>query len=98
MKRTLAAVALLAALGVLLKLALKPLPPRAHEPAARYTSAPTVEPDPEAELRARYTAPADRVLVERSLQKYRQTAVAIERTDGLRGLALLDRLDLEAIF
>ncbi len=32
------------------------------------------------------------------LRTYRQNALAIERTDGLRGLALLDRLGLEAIF
>ena len=49
-------------------------------------------------MRARYPGAKDRELVERTLEKYRQTAVAIERTDGLRGLELLDRLDLEAIF
>ena len=54
--------------------------------------------DPEAELRAQYTEPRDRALVERTLAKYRHNALAIERTDGLRGLALLDRLDLEAIY
>src|SRR5262249_36052446 len=53
---------------------------------------------PEAALRARYTDPRDRDLVERTLARYRQTAVAVERTDGIRGLALLDRLDLEAVF
>lgn len=96
MKRTFAAVALLAALGVLFKLAFKTAPPRAGDhPVQRYEPA---APDPEAELRARYDEPKDRELVERTLGKYRQTAVAIERTDGLRGLALLDRLDLEAIF
>jgi hypothetical protein len=54
------------------------------------------EPDLEAQLLARY--PKDRELVARSLDRYRQTALTIERTDGLRGLVLLDRLDLEAIY
>ena len=30
--------------------------------------------------------------------RFRQNAVAIDRTDGLRGLRLLDRLDLEAVY
>ena len=98
MKRTFAAVVLLAALGVLLKLAFKPAPPRLPERPSPSDVARAVEPDPEAELRARYSDPKDRALVDRTLDKYRQTAVAIESTDGLRGLALLDRLDLEAIF
>ena len=102
MKRTFAAVALLAALGVLCKLALK------GGGAAGGPDAPAAalggagdrpgEPDPADALLARYPNPADRALVERTLKTYRQTAVAVERTDGLRGLALLDKLDLEAIF
>lgn len=98
MKRTFAAVVLLAALGVLLKLALKPTASRPEKSRAPDVFAQRVAPDPEAELRARHTAPADRALVERTLERYRQNAVAIERTDGLRGLTLLDRLDLEAVF
>ena len=31
-------------------------------------------------------------------ERFGRNAQAIERTDGLRGLVLLDRLDLEAIF
>ncbi len=96
MKRTFAVVILLAALGVLCKLAFKGAPPRV-ETRSNDPDTPAAL-DPEAQLRARYQAPQDRALVERSLEKYRQTAVAIERTDGLRGLELLDRLDLEAIF
>ena len=30
--------------------------------------------------------------------RFRQNAVSIAKTDGLRGLRLLDRLDLEAVF
>src|SRR4051794_14798710 len=96
MKRTFAVVVLLAALGVLCKLAVKPEVPR---PGADATSAGAfvapAEPDPDAALLAKY--PHDRDLVARTLRRYRQTARTIERTDGLRGLVLLDRLDLEAI-
>jgi hypothetical protein len=100
MKRTFAAVALLAALGLFCKLAFRPPLPRRIEPppVPAPVAAAAAAPGPEEALRARYTAPRDRALVERTLARYRRNAVAIERTDGLRGLALLDRLDLEAIF
>lgn len=97
MKRTFAAVALLAALGVLFKLAMKDGGSRAGvDPVDAAVAAPAVA--PEADLLARYTDPADREVVERTLRTYRQNALAIERTDGLRGLKLLDKLDLEAIY
>ena len=101
MKRTFAVVALLAALGVLSKLILKE--PLARGGGARPISGPVArpaEPDREAELLARYAGASadDRALVARVLDHFHQNAVAIERTDGLRGLALLDRLDLEALF
>ncbi len=106
MKRTFAAVMLLAALGVLFKLALKDGGAIANPDAdtgstfavSRGASPAAPVPDPEAAIRARYTDPRDRQLVERALRTYRQTALAIERTDGLRGLKLLDKLDLEAVF
>src|SRR5260370_24982550 len=100
MKKTFAVVALLAALGVFLKLAVRetapPIEGAASSPSAASQSPPG--PDIEAQLLARYPAPKDHALVERTLGRYRQMAVTIERTDGLRGLALLDRLDLEAIY
>ncbi|MFM7591106.1 MAG: hypothetical protein ACKO85_04860, partial [Isosphaeraceae bacterium] len=37
-------------------------------------------------------------LIRRVLEKYAQTAVNLEKTDGLRGLKLLDTLDLEAVY
>src|SRR4051812_41518376 len=98
MKRTFAVVALLAALDVLMKLAVK----EGRGPVeGRLTPGPVStqaqgEPDPAPALLAKY--PRDRDLVARTLHRYRQTALAVERTDGLRGLALLDRLDLEAIY
>ena len=36
--------------------------------------------------------------MERTLERYRATAVAVAQTDGPRGLALLDALDLEAVY
>ena len=97
MKQTFAAVVLLAALGVLCKLAWK-APARPEVAADREITSAQAPTDPSAELLSRYPAPRDRALVERTLKKYARTAVAIEATDGLRGLSLLDRLDLEAIY
>ena len=97
MKRTFAAVVLLAALGVLLKLALKEGGPAVVDQGVRVegpSAAPAV--DPEAELLARYPGEGD--LVRRVFGEYRQNALAIDRTDGLRGLKLLDALGLEAVY
>ena len=98
MKRTFAAVVLLAALGVLLKLALKEGPPdaagKANPVEASGTKAPTV--DPEVVLLARY--PTEKDLVRRTYDEFRQNALAIERSDGLRGLKLLDALGVEAVY
>ena len=93
MKRTFAAVALLAALGVLFKLALKDVRMPAPD-VSTSNKAPAI--DPGAALQTRY--PDDRALIDRVLEKYRGNAIAIERTDGLRGLKLLDALDLEALY
>lgn len=96
MKRTFAAVILLAALGTLCKLALKPDPSPPPDPGVTATATATGEVNSEAGLLARY--PADAELVRRVYQAYRQNALAIERSDGLRGLALLDALGIEAIY
>lgn len=95
MKRTLAAVVLLSALGLFFKLALKG---PAGDPSASDRAAEAVSPKPDEEeaLRARY--PDHGELVERVLDRYHHTALEIERTDGLRGLSLLDAMDLEAVF
>jgi hypothetical protein len=80
---------------------MKELPERPGDrpgPSLALTTASSTAADPEAELLARYPRPADHELAERVLRRYRQTALAIERSEGLRGLTLLDRLDLEAIF
>ena len=96
MKRTFAAVVLLAALGILLKLALKEGPAGIGplEPVATASRTPAV--DPEVMLLDRY--PADRDLVRRVYGEFRQNALSIERTDGLRGLKLLDALGVEAVY
>jgi hypothetical protein len=95
MKRTFAAVVLLAALGVMLKLVLKEggMVATADRPVEVAELAAV---DPEFELIARY--PADRDLVHRVFGEFRRNALAIERTDGLRGLKLLDALGLEAVY
>jgi hypothetical protein len=98
MKRTFAAVVLLAALGVLFKLALKDVGPAPGPGTADTPATPAAAPDPLATLLARHDNPRDRPLIERTYEKFRQTALAVERTDGLRGLTLLDKLDIEAVF
>lgn len=102
MKRTFAVVLLLAALGVMAKLAFKPASPpdRAEDRAAAPPSPAVAVGSEEDALVARYAdaAPDVRELVARTVGRYRRNAVAVERSDGLRGLKLLDRLDLEALF
>ena len=53
-----------------------------------------------AALRAKYQSASaqDRDLVARVANRFGRNAELIDRTDGLRGLVLLDRLDIEAIF
>ncbi|WP_165226866.1 hypothetical protein [Aquisphaera insulae] len=105
MKRTFALVVLLAALGVLSKLALKPRPiaPVDAMPgpeSAQGQSPSSTVPDVQATLLTRHRGGSaeDRRLVARVADRFRQTAVAIDQSDGLRGLRLLDRLDLEAVY
>jgi hypothetical protein len=106
MKRIFALVALLAALGVLSKLALKPSAPAPVPGTDRSSAIESNQPaekvglQAQEEIRRRYAGnpEPERALVERVLERYSHTAVAIEQTDGLRGLRLLDRLDLEAVY
>jgi hypothetical protein len=108
MKRMLALAVLVAALAVLVKLTIKPVGP-GERPSASSTYSANIPaasaefgtpPDLKTELAAKYlTERADvRELVARVTAKFGRNAQAIDRTDGLRGLVLLDRLDLEAIF
>ena len=98
MKRTFAVVVLLAALGIFCKLALKEGGARPDADLAGPPGATTPEAavDPEVALVARH--PAEAELVRRVYRAYRQNALAIERTDGIRGLTLLDALGVEAVF
>jgi hypothetical protein len=108
MKRIFAAVALMAALGILSKLAFKPqrdVTDRASTSTSVSTADRSRSPgetviDPESALLGRYPRESaeDRAMIARVADKFRQTALAIDRTDGLRGLRLLDRLDLEAVY
>ena len=110
MKRTLAIAVLLAALTVLFKLAFKPAG-MADAPtgkglassAAAHTGGDgpgSSETDPKAQLLAKYSSAKaqDRDLIARVAERFGRNAQSIEQTDGLRGLVLLDRLDIEAIF
>jgi hypothetical protein len=103
MKRILAITALLAALGVLTKLVFKqgePSDVAGRAPAEGVRNARSAEADPKTELLKKYESepPEARELVARVADRFGRNAQVIERTDGLRGLVLLDRLDLEAIF
>ena len=99
MKRTFAVVTLLAALGVLVKLAFKggPSQPPVTSGAVVVPSSRAIQGgDERGALLVRH--PDDRDLVTRTLDAFGHNAIAIERTDGLRGLVLLDRLGMEAIY
>ncbi len=105
MKRILAITALLAALGVLTKLAFKRVEPSDRDASGPVSAEGSVNAgsaggDPKTELLRKYQSepPGVRELVARVAERFARNAQAIERTDGLRGLVLLDRLDLEAIF
>ena len=108
MKRTFAVVGLLACLGVVLKLASKPMvpsgPPRPIATVGPVASgsgpAGPADAGGSSTLLSKYrrAEPRVRELVERVADRFGRNAEAIERTDGVRGLILLDRLDLEALF
>ena len=104
MKRLLAITVFLAALTVLFKLANKPYSTAdrvsAVAVAAGSGNPALAEPDVAVALRAKYQSSGqhDRDLVARVAARFGRNAQAIERTDGLRGLVLLDRLDIEALF
>jgi hypothetical protein len=108
MKRTFALVILLAALGVLIKLAAKPIGPASSTsepigpPHAVGTGAGSPDPGPGLDapaLLARYKTASPRVreMVARLSERFGRNAEAIDRTDGERGLVLLDKLDMEAL-
>jgi hypothetical protein len=105
MKRTLAAILLLTALAVFVKLAIKPM----HHgeggadgaaDAQSLSHLAAVPADPVARLTSKYRSDSTptRDLVMRVAQRFGHNALEIDRTDGLRGLTLLDRMDIEAIF
>lgn len=96
-----ATVALLAALGVLLKLGFQPTALERSSTSNTSAGERQVEPEPtQVNLLEKYRSrpESERAVVARVWDKFRQMAVLIDRTDGFRGLELLDRLDLEAIY
>jgi hypothetical protein len=108
MKRSAAVLAFLVSIGVLLKLVLKPSRPGEYPGSSPTVSASSASDGGSIEsassatrdLSAKYLSESARVrdLVARVAERYGRNAQEIDRTDGLRGLALLDRMDLEAIF
>ena len=107
MKRAFAITALLAALLVLVKLTHKSVDPVSSPSSAQITHSritsdranAAAQSDSRTRLIAKYRSDsiAVRDLVARVTERFGRNALDIERTDGLRGLVLLDRLDLEAI-
>src|SRR5579885_605595 len=111
MKRTFAVVTLLAALGVLIKLAAKPPGPGPDRGAVGPLVSPTAAVEPAAKssgdgagaesrgllTRYRTASPRVREMVARLSERFGRNAEAIDRTDGERGLVLLDKLDMEAL-
>ncbi|GIW86145.1 MAG: hypothetical protein KatS3mg108_0469 [Isosphaeraceae bacterium] len=100
MKRIAAAVVLLLAVTALVKLA-RWTDRATSEPARRSPSAAAEDTARASALefaavKARYPEQAE--LVARVLDRYQHTALKVERLEGLRGLRLLDRLDLDAVF
>jgi hypothetical protein len=102
MKRIIAIAALLGSLGVLLKLGTKrpDLPVRSSEsdPSSGAAAETADAERSRTEQRIREAYPDHPELVERVLERFGRNAITIEQTDGLRGLQLLDRLDLEAVY
>ncbi len=102
MKRTFALVMLLASLGALIKLAA-----RSGDPTDQVLARPVTTvlagkssiaegPRPLVD-RYRNASPRVREMVARLVERFGRNAEAIDRTDGERGLVLLDRLDMEAL-
>jgi hypothetical protein len=108
MKRTFAVVILLASLGVLIKLASKPngadglsgSSPVVVAVASNRAEHADVEAVAKNDMLARYHSapPHVREVVSRLAERFGRNAEAIERTDGVRGLLLLEKLDMEALF
>jgi len=99
MRQLLAAIVLGGCLVCLAKLGGKglptPLPKPAHEPRTHPGNSRDSNSIGQT-LQAKY--PNQRALLDRVLPKYRRTAIEVEAAHGVRGLKLLDSLDLEAVF
>ncbi len=108
MKRTFAVVILLASLGALIKLATRPIAPdrvaggSIETPDVGPSAGSSATPDgaDSGAMLARYRTASPRVreMVARLAERFGRNAEAIDRTDGERGLVLLDKLDMEALF
>jgi len=97
MRQALALVCLIGGISVFIKLATKQSKPNLSVPTATADATDSFQARKQQVL-TKYKDSQDAALVARVLDKYAQTAVNLERTDGLRGLKLLDTLDLEAVY
>ncbi len=99
LRRGLAALLLIAMLGLTLKLAGKGVGPPAFEAADAASTFPAPALSNEAARSAFLTKySGEEVLLARVFDRYRHTAFRVDEQAGLRGLKLLDRLDLDAIY
>ncbi len=98
-RQTLALLCLLIGSAVFIKLASKTKPVILEKVVIDGPSISKSFQDQKNQILSRYREDSKHfAMVERVLSKYAQTAINLESTDGLRGLKLLDTLDLEAVY
>ena len=97
-KRIFAVVALLASAGAFLKLTYQRAIPHATSSGTPGAGLAPLAPEKDALDRLLEQSPGSEDLIRRVRERYGNNAVEIARTDGLRGLRLLDQLDLEALY
>lgn len=98
MKRGVAGVLLVAAVVVLVKVTGKPASTPEVDSRVPNIAAAPFDPRAASELALRAKYPTEQALIDRVLERYARTALEVDDAVGLRGLKLLDRLDLEAIY
>lgn len=97
-KRSLALICLLLGISTFVKLAKKPVNvPVDPKQLSEFVSN-SFEAQKSRLLEKYQSRPEEYELVLRVLDKFAQTAISLEATDGIRGLKLLDTLDLEAVY
>ena len=98
MKRVFAVVALLASAGAFLKLSYHRAATLTTAARHDQTDAGSDVPDEDVLDLLQKESPESGELIRRVRERYGNNAIEIGRTDGIRGLRLLDQLDLEALY